>query len=416
MTINDGTVQEGRLHVVTIDGLAELARRLPEVPAAADDAVLVLPPDGTLILGSFDELIDACLGLEGGICVAASPVPLSSTSVATKMADAVARATGWSPVQRASGWRPARVYPYPYALLGPHAALVELSANLFGPSHQSDADVIASVLLKGTHPLVLDTVSQVFHVLDGTGTDAVAVAGRAHSAGEQPLVVVDPSPQAAALARLQHELDDTGARDLARVLRYDGAVDFDDDVIRTAHDILVTRFWTSAFCATIIRAAESAGIWAGSPEGPGLRAEVRLEELSPRLRALVEEDLETRIWPLVVSHWPNVITAGLQDAVVVRHEAGEANVDLDSGDALGHVSGAVRLNDGYHGGGLFFPRQRWDNREAPIGSLTIWPSAFSHPHRPESVTRGVEYQLILRWQPPRGAVPEPTRSDALPGR
>jgi hypothetical protein len=62
----------------------------------------------------------------------------------------------------------------------------------------------------------------------------------------------------------------------------------------------------------------------------------------------------------------------------------------------------VRLNDGYVGGGLVFPRQGWDNREVPVGSMAIFPSAGTHPHRLESVSQGVQYQLSLRWRPARG--------------
>jgi hypothetical protein len=94
------------------------------------------------------------------------------------------------------------------------------------------------------------------------------------------------------------------------------------------------------------------------------------------------------------------MTGGLRSAGVVRHEAGEANPRLEADQDLGHVSGAVRLNDGYQGGGLFFPHQHWGNREVAPGWLAIWPSHFSHPHRAESVSRGVEYQLVLDWHPP----------------
>src|SRR6516162_3196033 len=189
-------VQEGPLHVVRIDGLAGLAEHLSQVGASPDEAVLVLPPEGSLVLGTVEQLVEAAFGFEGGICVAASAVPMSSAQVATKVADAVARATGWSPVQRASGWRPARAYPYPYGLLGLTGPMLDLSADLQRALYQSDADVIAMVLLEGRAPLVLDTATQVFHVLDGTGTDAVAVGGRLHSGGEEPLVVIDPVPGA----------------------------------------------------------------------------------------------------------------------------------------------------------------------------------------------------------------------------
>jgi hypothetical protein len=70
---------------------------------------------------------------------------------------------------------------------------------------------------------------------------------------------------------------------------------------------------------------------------------------------------------------------------------------MDRIDDEDSVGGAVRLNDGFSGDGLFFPRQGWGNREAPMGSLSVWPAGITHPHRLESVTRGVQYQLRLQW-------------------
>jgi hypothetical protein len=395
-----GGVQEGPLHVVRIDGLADVAEYLSEVGAGPDEVVLVLPREGSQVLGTTDQLVETALGFEGGICVAASAVPTSSTQVATKVADAVARATGWSPVQRASGWRPARAYPYPYGILGPIGPMLDLSADLRRALYQSDADVIAMVLLEGRNPLVLDTATRVFHVLDGTGTDTVVVGGRLHSGGEEPLVVIDPLPGAPDLARVEQELDDPGSRDLARVLRYDNATDGSDEVSIATSEVLISPFWTPEFCATIIRAAESAGTWVVA-DSHELSSELSLDAISPRLVALLEEDLQNRLWPLVIDHWRNAALAGLNEVVVLRREAGEGVGGLDSSEDLGQLCGSIRLNDGYLGGGLLFPRQNWNNREAPVGSLAIWPD-FTHPHRPESVRRGVEYQLSFLWGPARG--------------
>jgi hypothetical protein len=392
-------VLEGHVHTLRIDALANLADRLVASGAAAGDAVLVLPSEGSLVLGSPDELTEASLSFEGDVCVAASPIPVSSAGVATQVADAVARATGWSPVSRNSGWRPARAYPYPYALLGPPRAMLELSAALYGRPAQADGDLMATVLLEGGHHLVLDSAAQVFHILDGTATDAVAIAGRVHSGGEQPLVILDPEPGAPSLSRLQEELDDPGVRDLARLLLYDGAVDLDDQVSVAAPDILCSRFWTPAFCGTIIRSAEAAAAWVSPDTHQTPRSEVSLDVVSPRLLDRLEKDVQARIWPLVVSRWPHLVASRLHDAVVVRQEAGEGPTPMDRGDDRNEVGGAVRLNDGYVGGGLFFPRQGWDNREVPVGSLSIFPSAMTHPHRLESVSRGVQYQLSLRWRP-----------------
>jgi hypothetical protein len=116
------------------------------------------------------------------------------------------------------------------------------------------------------------------------------------------------------------------------------------------------------------------------------------------LHDLTDEDLRSRILPRVASHWPELAEATLQEATVVRCEAGEANL-MSSGRPSGvQLHGLVPLNTGYLGGAQFFPRQAWDDRRVPVGTLTLWPSALTHPHRTESVSRGVRYTLSLSWR------------------
>jgi hypothetical protein len=287
-----------------------------------------------------------------------------------------------------------------------------------------DADLIATAVLEGSHELVLDLAGEVFHTLDGTGTDAVPLAGRVQVGGEQPLVILDMPGTREALRRLEADLSDASGRDLGRLLRYDDAVephtdpqadppteppagragDAHDGLTAPAPEILSTPFWTPAFCETVIRAAELADRWAVEDDVPAPRSEVALRVLSPRLHALTDEDLRSRILPRLASHWPGAAEATLQEAMVVRCEAGEANLMLsgrprDPSEAQAvQLKGLVPLNTGYLGGAQFFPRQAWDDRRVPVGTLMLWPSALTHPHRIESVSRGVRYTLGLSWR------------------
>src|SRR6202011_3299908 len=92
-------------------------------------------------------------------------------------------------------------------------------------------------------------------------------AGRPQVAGEQPLVLIDVTPGCRYLVRAEADLMDGGARDLGRLLRYDGAVAAGDEVSVAAPEVVVTPLWTPAFCATIMRAAEAAGVWADDTGG-----------------------------------------------------------------------------------------------------------------------------------------------------
>ena len=167
-----------------------------------------------------------------------------------------------------------------------------------------DADRLTETVLSGRHDVVLDSDSQLFHILDGTGTDVTIVAGRAHAGGERPLVLIDLSPDGHGLAVNHRDLEDGGARDLGRLLRYDDAVAWGDDVTTPAPEVLVTPLWTADFCRTVIKAAEAASMWTDDFDDPNAGLGVWLDDISPRLFTLLKEDLDSRIAPLLRNHWP----------------------------------------------------------------------------------------------------------------
>jgi predicted 2-oxoglutarate/Fe(II)-dependent dioxygenase YbiX len=67
---------------------------------------------------------------------------------------------------------------------------------------------------------------------------------------------------------------------------------------------------------------------------------------------------------------------------------------------VAQVSASVRLNDGYEGGALEFPRHRFTNAEVPVGALLAWPSFVTHPHRSAPVRHGVKYSLTIWFELP----------------
>jgi hypothetical protein len=181
------------------------------------------------------------------------------------------------------------------------------------------------------------------------------------------------------------------------LLRYDDAVDERADVFMPAPDIVLTPFWTPAFCAMIVRAAEATAWWSSAGEGPDLRLQMSLYSISPHLLDLVATDFQSRIWPRLAALWPGLTAVELEDVLVIRQDAGEADTPLTPAEGA-TLNGSVQLNEGYEGGGLGFPRQQWDDTDVPVGVLTLWPSAVTHPHWVGWVTQGVRYELSLRWR------------------
>jgi hypothetical protein len=382
------TVPVRRVHILPTASLDALAAALDGLNPAADDLVLVHPEGHSLLSGDASDIAAASAVFGPSVAVAASALPVSAGEAAVRLTEVLLAGLGTLPY---------RHHPFPLGLCGPAGALRRVLAAL--PDGTDDADRLAGLLLTGNAELALDSGGQIFRVLDGSGMDVVAVAGRLHAGNERPVVAIDPAPgdRPSALAALAAALDDPGSRDLGAVLRYDGAVDpvSDGKAVEAAPDILVMPFWTPEFCAALIRAAEAAGIWTSDPDDPVPGAEVSLFSLSPRLAGLLEEDLMVRVWPALAEHWPVAAVTGVHDAFVIRYEPGGRTEGLPLHHDVAQVSATVRLNSGYRGGALAFPRQGWDTAGVPVGHLVAWPSLVTHPHRAEPVSHGVRYGLTI---------------------
>jgi hypothetical protein len=186
---------------------------------------------------------------------------------------------------------------------------------------------------------------------------------------------------------------------LQQILGYRGAVDERVGVEVVGPEILVVPFWTPEFCATVIRAAEAVGVFEPQPHDPVPGHEVSLAVISPRLFEHVEVDLGVRIWPQLRTVWPYIDYHGLRDVFVIRYAMGEQE-HLRMHHDVAQVSASAKLNDGYEGAVLDFPRQGVSNEPADIGELIVWPSLVTHPHQATPLRSGVKYGLTIWFELP----------------
>jgi hypothetical protein len=219
----------------------------------------------------------------------------------------------------------------------------------------------------------------------------------AHLAAGTPLEQLDVRAVDPPLA----EADDPGTRDLHRILRYDDAVDpaWENGVLEVGPELYAMPFWTPAFCATVVRAAEATGAFAPGDDDPVPGHELSLAAISPRLFAHLEDDLAVRLWPALAGIWPYAEYYGLRDAFVIRYALGEQD-ELRVHHDVAQISGSIKLDEDYDGGLLTFPRQDFDNALLPIGSLLVWPSLVTHPHGSTPITRGVKHSLTIWFELP----------------
>lgn len=185
---------------------------------------------------------------------------------------------------------------------------------------------------------------------------------------------------------------------LGMILGYRGVHDPSDqsmpDAEMVAPEIVQMPFWTPGMCAAVIEAAEATGRFEPNPDDPVPGHEVSLALISPVLFAEFQDDIGRRAWPALRSFWPLIDYHGLRDAFVIRYRAGEQE-SLRMHSDIAQVSATIRLNADHEGAWLHFPRQGFDNRSQPVGSLLAWPSLVTHPHEATRLESGVKYGLTV---------------------
>jgi hypothetical protein len=187
--------------------------------------------------------------------------------------------------------------------------------------------------------------------------------------------------------------------ELQQLLGYQGAIDERVGVSEVGADLLVLPCWTPAFCATVVRAAEALGAFEPQPDDPVPGHEVSLAVISPRLFEAVQDDFGARLWPQIQAVWPYVDYHGLRDAFVIRYAVGQQE-SLRIHHDIAQISGSIKLNDGYSGAELVFPRQQFDNGAQVVGEILVWPSLVTHPHETTRLTSGTKYALTVWFELP----------------
>jgi hypothetical protein len=195
---------------------------------------------------------------------------------------------------------------------------------------------------------------------------------------------------------------DSEPDDLQQILGYHGAADDsagDEPLGRLGDEIYRTPFWTPRFCATVIRAAEAVGAFEPQDDDPVPGHEVSLAVISPALYGAFEQDLGMRLWPRLQGVWPYVDYHGLRDAFVIKYELGRQR-SLRIHHDIAQLSASIKLNDGYEGAVLEFPRQGVDNADQLVGELIAWPSLVTHPHQTSELISGTKYALTIWFELP----------------
>jgi hypothetical protein len=380
-------------HVVVLDVADLNGLRVALTTIDTEALVFAFRSDAAVILAEPVELLSIYVQVAAGEVVVAA-----SATVAREVRDAGLASA--HPEGRGEG---RFVAGGALAIAGPAASisalLEEYGPETMGPDGPEVSDSLLLSLAYLAGEVVLDTSGALFAVPEPTRTRHLVVGSRLvdGASGTSPAVMVDAGdhPWYGSLCSALVECVDD---DLARLFRYDRAV-AEPVLGRADTDIVNVGFWTPEFCTAVIRLAEAADAWSADADDPVPGSEVSLVAICPPLFAHIQMHVSRLVLPALRLVWPEMAETDLHDAFVIKYAVGP-HAELRLHHDIAQISGSVRLNSGFVGGELEFPRQGWDNGDVPVGTLTVWPSLVTHPHRARPVESGVKYGLTLWWRLP----------------
>ena len=156
-------------------------------------------------------------------------------------------------------------------------------------------------------------------------------------------------------------------------------------------DILLIDFMSEDMCQKMISLSEKHTFQSLSYDKVKGQ-ELRLKEFG--MWDELEEHWNTHVYPIVHEFWTPCHMWGMRDAFLIKYEM-EKQRDLPLHNDASLVTGSVKLNDDYEGGVLEFPRQKFSNKDIPIGKCILFPGQVTHGHLSTSITKGTKYSLTI---------------------
>lgn len=177
---------------------------------------------------------------------------------------------------------------------------------------------------------------------------------------------------------------------------YQDYVVFNPKVEEVATDILCVQFWQPEFCQLLIQEADHMNRYESRPGDPVPGQELRIDQISKDLyksfcihwKKIIQPILDN-YYQLPAEQW----FLGWRVPFIIKYEMHKQRYLRPHMDGS-LITGTVRLNDGYTGGELVFPRQKYKNTNVPVGSMLLWPSSIQHIHYSDELKSGTKYSLV----------------------
>ena len=163
------------------------------------------------------------------------------------------------------------------------------------------------------------------------------------------------------------------------------------------NDMYAVEFWKPEFCEALINIAENIeGGFQSQPGDPVYGQEIRISRIS---------DL---FYLNYCQHWKRVISPFLEQKIglpsdqwfvgwkvpfIIKYTMeGQRGLRPHADDSL--YTGTIKLSHGYSGGELIYPRQQFTNKDTPVGTMILAPSAITHVHYSSELQSGTKYSFV----------------------
>ena len=158
------------------------------------------------------------------------------------------------------------------------------------------------------------------------------------------------------------------------------------------NEMLLIDYLTPSMCDDLIDIADGDGEWGSLDYDDFPAREIRLKKLG--LWDQMERHWEESIYPIVHSFWRPFRMHGIRDAFVLRYSL-DTQTKLNLHCDASVLTGSVKLNDNYEGADLVFPRQKFSNKDVPVGKCILFPGQLTHGHECQELISGVKYSLTV---------------------
>ena len=157
-------------------------------------------------------------------------------------------------------------------------------------------------------------------------------------------------------------------------------------------DMLLIDYMSPSMCDDLIELADKDGEWGNLDYDAFPAKEIRMKKLG--LWDEMEKHWKESIYPVIHKFWYPFKMHGIRDAFVMRYSL-DTQTQLSLHCDASVLTGSVKLNDNYEGADLVFPRQKFSNKDVPVGKCILFPGQLTHGHECQELISGVKYSLTI---------------------